>query len=74
MLQAKIAERGQVTIPKALRETLGLKPGSLLIFTAYHGKLIITKVEAKEPLAKYYGCIKTDKSTDQIMRELRGEE
>jgi len=33
-MQAKVAERGQVTIPKAIRERLGIAPGTLLDFKA----------------------------------------
>ena len=30
-MKARVAERGQVTIPKRLRERLGVKPGRVLV-------------------------------------------
>ena len=32
-MKARVAERGQVTIPKRLRERLGVKPGTVLEFS-----------------------------------------
>jgi AbrB family looped-hinge helix DNA binding protein len=32
-MKATVAERGQVTIPKALRDRLGVKPGTILQFS-----------------------------------------
>jgi len=31
-MRAKVAERGQVTIPKVLRERIGIRPGTVLEF------------------------------------------
>ena len=31
-MKAKVADRGQVTIPKALRDRLGIRPGTVLDF------------------------------------------
>ena len=39
-MKAKVAERGQVTIPKALRERLGIVPGTVLDFIEEQGRLI----------------------------------
>ena len=39
-MRAKVAERGQVTIPKVLRERLGIRPGTVLEFKEDHGKLV----------------------------------
>jgi AbrB family looped-hinge helix DNA binding protein len=39
-MKAKVAERGQVTIPKALRERLGIVPGTVLDFFEEQGRLI----------------------------------
>jgi AbrB family looped-hinge helix DNA binding protein len=32
-MKAKVTQRGQVAIPKLLRERLGVKPGTVLDFT-----------------------------------------
>ena len=39
-MRAKVAERGQVRIPKVLRERLGIRPGTVLDFKEDQGKLI----------------------------------
>jgi len=72
MLQTKVAERGQITIPKPIRERLGITPGVILTFSTRDGKLIATKITIDDPIQKYYGCLGNEKRTDEIMRELRG--
>jgi antitoxin PrlF len=72
MLQTKVAERGQITIPKPIRERLGIKPGIILTFSARDGKLIATKITIGDPTQKYYGCLGKEKTTNEIMKELRG--
>jgi AbrB family looped-hinge helix DNA binding protein len=72
-MKAKVAERGQVTIPKALRVRLGIKPGTVLEFKEDHGKLIAEKAASIEPLEKYYGKLGKNRRTDDVMLELRGD-
>ena len=40
-MKATVAERGQVTIPKELRDKLGIQAGTVLTFSAENGKLIV---------------------------------
>ena len=42
-MKATVAERGQVTIPKPLREKLGIRPGTRLDFKDDGGKLVAVK-------------------------------
>ena len=42
-MKARVAERGQVTIPKRLRDRLGVKPGTVLEFSEERGRLIAVK-------------------------------
>ncbi len=44
-MKAVVAERGQVTIPKALRDKLGIRPGTTLEFAASNGTLVARKAE-----------------------------
>jgi antitoxin PrlF len=39
-----VSEKGQVTIPKPIRDDLGLKAGSVLAFTEDEGRIIATKI------------------------------
>ena len=70
-MRARVAERGQVTIPKALRKKLGLKPGTVLDFKVDDGKLIGVKLQPQGPAEAIYGTLGKGRSTDQLVRELR---
>lgn len=73
MPKAIVQERGQVTIPKSLRDRLSLKPGSVLEFREDQGRLIAEKLESLDPVDQLYGLAGSGRSTDEIMKELRGE-
>ncbi len=53
-MKAIVAERGQVTTPKALRDRLGLRPGTALEFSPRDGVLLASKV-ATDPVSAVYG-------------------
>jgi AbrB family looped-hinge helix DNA binding protein len=67
-----VSEKGQVTIPKPLRERLGIRPGQVLDFREEKGRLVATKTAEQDPLEAVYGIIKLGCSTDEIMISLRG--
>jgi antitoxin PrlF len=71
-MKARIAERGQVTIPKSLRKMLGLKPGTMLEFAEERGRLIAVKSEGTDPVSQVYGCLGKKIDTDTVIAELRG--
>jgi AbrB family looped-hinge helix DNA binding protein len=73
-MRSTVADRGQVTIPKPLRERLGIKPRSILDFTEENGRLVAVKVDDHDPVEAVRGCLHLEKNTDDIMRELRGVE
>ena len=72
-MKATVAERGQVTIPKALRKKLGIQPGAVLDFHDEEGRLVAVKAGTDDPVAQVYGILKRNRKTDALMRELRGE-
>ena len=72
-MKATIAERGQVTIPKALRKKPGMQPGMVLDFHDENGRLVAVKAVATDPITQVYGILKLGKRTGALMRELRGE-
>jgi antitoxin PrlF len=71
-MKATVAERGQVTIPKELRDKLGIQPGTVLSFSAEKGKLIVKKLNADDPVTRAYGCLGHGLSSDRLIAELRG--
>ncbi len=70
-MKARVAERGQVTIPKRLRERLGVKAGTILEFSEEHGRLIAVKSGSIDPVSEVYGCLGKRINTDAIMTQLR---
>jgi antitoxin PrlF len=70
-MKAIVAERGQVTIPKKIRDRLGIVPQTVLEFHEDNGKLIAVKASEEDPVAKVLGCLPSKKTTDTIMTELR---
>jgi len=74
-LKATVADRGQVTIPKPLRDKLGIASGTVVVFELRNGKLFLTKEIAGDPVALVYGCLKdrtSFDSTDSYINEIRG--
>ena len=69
----RISERGQVTIPQALRERHGLLPDTRVEFVERDGELVLRKdpEERRRGLRALYGRIETGRSTDEIMAMLR---
>jgi antitoxin PrlF len=70
---SRVSEKGQVTIPKALRRRLGIKPGELLVFHEEAGRLVASKAASLDPVGAVYGVLGRPGSTDEIVRELRGD-
>jgi len=57
MVKARITSRGQVTIPKKIREQLGAKPGKELEFEVIGDKeamIKITEIPTAEKLAGFF--------------------
>jgi len=67
-----VSEKGQVTIPKALRDRLGIRPGEVLDFEEHAGQLVATKVAVSDPVDAVYGILEGGRDSDAIVDELRG--
>jgi antitoxin PrlF len=72
-----ITRKGQVTIPKPVRDHLGIGPGSQVAFRrAADGSIVIEKADgARQPsrFAKLVGTAGPGPTTDELMALLRGE-
>ena len=71
-----MTSKGQVTVPKRMRDAAGLKPGSRVSFEIENGGILM-KPETKRGrsrFAKVRGTLKSPLSTDEIMALLRGDE
>jgi AbrB family looped-hinge helix DNA binding protein len=74
-----LTRKGQVTLPKKIREYLGLRPGSGVAFSVGPNGEVIVKPKDDIPVrrhrdryGKLRGTLDTGKSTDELMRLLRG--
>ena len=72
-MEATVAERGQITLPKAVRDALGLTKGSKLSVELIDGRIVLRK-DVQDALSRVRGRFKLaeGKTTDDVMRELRG--
>jgi AbrB family looped-hinge helix DNA binding protein len=74
----KIGERGQVTIPKDLREKFGLKPETEVEFQVVNDAIFLRKVPQKLNLTRWKGhCKKSFKElgytrVDEFIEDVRG--
>ncbi len=72
--RAKLTSKGQVTIPKAVRDSLGVRPGDEILFVNDGGVLTLRRVFNPEGLLKYKGYLKhlAGQDPDELVEEMRG--
>ncbi|HEY6321286.1 MAG TPA: AbrB/MazE/SpoVT family DNA-binding domain-containing protein [Thermoanaerobaculia bacterium] len=75
-----MTSKGQVTVPKRLRDYLGLEPGAAVEFELRpEGDVVVrparrgrARQRRRGRFAKLCGTLKTGMTTDELMRLLRG--
>lgn len=74
MPATKMTSKGQITLPKEVREKLGVSPGDELEFIEEDGEFLIRKRIGLSPFDRYLGYLrrKEGRDPDNIVRELRG--
>jgi len=71
-IDVTLAERGQIVIPKEVRDAMGLKPGAKLQIRIADGRLLIEKKVALD-LSRWVGkAIDDGLTTSEALSELRG--
>jgi AbrB family looped-hinge helix DNA binding protein len=74
----RIGERGQVTIPKEIRDEFGLGPETEVEFRIVKGAIVLKKAPKKLNLAKWKGrcggafATLGYKSVNQFIKDIRG--
>ena len=69
----RISERGQITIPKPLRDRFGLlKDVEVELVPEKAGILIRKQTSSKHPVDQVYGILNRPSDTDQYIEEVRG--
>ena len=73
---SKVTTKGQVTLPKKLRDAIGLKAGSEVEFELDDGRIVVRKRAPTEILARWRGRYEgklLGATVDETMELLRGE-
>lgn len=67
-----MSSQGQVTVPKAVRELLGLEPGDEVEFDTRGPQVVVRKATSGIDWDRAYGIIDFHgRTTDEIMAEIR---
>ena len=69
---SRLTTKGQVTIPKPLRESLGLEPGHELEFEEREGALVVRRRTPVDPLNQLVGLVSEQIDIDAYLDETRG--
>lgn len=76
-MSTTVTSKGQVTIPKRVRDLLGIGPGSLIDFErAQDGRIVLVKIDKKarpNRFARLRGHAGKGLTTAEIMAMTRGE-
>lgn len=72
MSMTKVTQKGQVTIPKAIREELGIQPGDEITFEEVDGEFVLRKAVPEDRFEKWRGAADTDQTVGDRMTDLRG--
>ncbi|BBA34517.1 uncharacterized protein sS8_2566 [Methylocaldum marinum] len=77
-MSTTLTRKGQVTIPKPIRDLLGLEPGSAVDFKVTdEGQVLLIPAETKKSASRFAalrGAATVKMSTDEIMALPRGED
>ena len=71
----RVTSKGQVTIPKEIRDELGLQPGSQVEFVRENGRVVLRRRVPVEALDKWAGRLRgrlPAPTVDETMELLRG--
>ena len=74
MTTAKVTSKGQITIPKPVRDRLGLRSGDRVGFIEEGGVWRIRKEVAESPFEQYRGYLRhlSGRHPDELVEEMRG--
>jgi antitoxin PrlF len=73
---SKVTREGRVTLPKRIRDELGLVPGSKVEFKVKDGHVVLLKRVSVEKLVRWQGYLRgklPEDSVDNLVDELRGQ-
>lgn len=74
MAKAELTSKGQITVPREVRERLGLRPGNEIEFASDTLGVYLRKCVVDSPFRKYRGDLQelAGLDPDELVEELRG--
>lgn len=74
MIRAKLTTKGQLTVPKAVRERLGVRAGDEVEFCEEGAAFLVQKAVPSSPFAPWRGHLThlAGVDPDQLVEEMRG--
>lgn len=73
---ATVTSKGQITLPKKVRDALGLVPGSQVEFAFEDGRVVLRRQIPPEVFERWEGYLRgklPGRTVDETMEMLRGE-
>ncbi len=72
-MKSTISSKGQITVPVAIRQALGLRPGTAVVFEQRpEGALLRRAQAAQHPVDALFGTLPLRSGVDALMGSLRG--
>lgn len=72
-MRSRISSKGQITVPAKVREKLGLKPGTPVVFELREGAAVLKKGTGPvHPVDLVYGIAPYIGDTDKLIEAMRG--
>ncbi len=74
MAKAKLTTKRQITVPKTVRDELGLRAGDEIDFVKENGSFVLRKRITDNPFEKWRGYLKhlAGQDPDELIQEWRG--
>ena len=67
MITSQLSSKSQTTIPRAIRKSLGLRPGDAIGYEVVDNKVVLTKVGSPDPfIANFSTFSEWDTEEDRI--------
>jgi AbrB family looped-hinge helix DNA binding protein len=76
LAMATVTRKGQVTLPREVRQALGIESGAEVDFDIQSDGVLIRKKVAREAFEHWRGYLQTrgiKMTTDELMAQIRGE-
>ncbi len=71
-MKTVVGERGQITIPKRIRDRLGIRAGQRLEVEERDGTIVARKAADDDAIAAVYGILRLPAPVDELIDEMRG--